>query len=581
MYSKIFNFYSQSKSYYFETRPQWLFQDVDNRLGIFQHEKLYHHKNAITYSIDNKNQPINIFVIGEGNYGKSTLINSIIKDDVAETNFLPNTWSIHKYCFGKDETHLYYDDGRILKLDHNSARVLLKKEEINYTNNNAYIPPIYRVDWHFSKYPILNHFVIVDTPGLAQIRNLKSQQTIEDFYYQADCVIWLFDAQRVNSESSLKYVEKMSRFTKKTIGVINKWDIITSPEAKKRILDLVNKHFAKYLSDIQPISAKLAWQGKDDLDKFTNSMLPLLLQKIRMLFLKNQRLNKIIGFYFQSNTVLGESRMILSNEELTHQSNLDIYSKNKQRISINKGDASKSVCEYFRNSADQIFSGLHSRIRANVTPINAKNMVGSLIDNRQINSSIQSSVTQAMKLRDSLYYKLIQDLSQEQYKDVKYDKDGSVLSKQDMPSLGRLAPPSYIPSINISVDINVSGFDKFIYGATEFLQIIPFFGSGFKEANDNQRRKLQDSIINQIRSRTNSYVPNIESSIKANISTCYTNLLESFESQFRTHFISISNLEEIKKKTAGLNDLALLPQKRFVRNLLGILNKGNKYANKK
>ena len=67
-------------------------------------------------------------------------------------------------------------------------------------NDPSYISQLCQVDWYYSQYPVLNKFVLVDTPGLFQVRLDRIKKSIEEYYYQADAVLWLFDATKINRE---------------------------------------------------------------------------------------------------------------------------------------------------------------------------------------------------------------------------------------------------------------------------------------------------------------------------------------------------------------------------------------------
>ena len=45
-------------------------------------------------SIEELKNPFLLFVIGSGKYGKTTLINSLIKDNLLKVDDIPNTWKL-------------------------------------------------------------------------------------------------------------------------------------------------------------------------------------------------------------------------------------------------------------------------------------------------------------------------------------------------------------------------------------------------------------------------------------------------------------------------------------------------------
>ena len=45
-------------------------------------------------SIEELKEPFMLFIIGSGNYGKSTIINALLKEKIVETTDIPNTWKL-------------------------------------------------------------------------------------------------------------------------------------------------------------------------------------------------------------------------------------------------------------------------------------------------------------------------------------------------------------------------------------------------------------------------------------------------------------------------------------------------------
>jgi predicted GTPase len=254
----VYQFYQSVKEYFFIQNTKWLVRLINEHDDCLNHKKLRHQKTELNYWVDNLDKPIKIFVVGEGNFGKSTLINAIIQGAVAPVNFLPTTWCIHRYLPGENRAELYYAGGEKVQATIEEARECITAEEKRQKNDPSYISQLCQVDWYYSQYPVLNKFVLVDTPGLFQVRLDRIKKSIEEYYYQADAVLWLFDATKINRENSYKALRQVSRFSKKIIGVINKWDMV-SAGSQERILRQAQDSFGEYVPIFQPVSAKQAW----------------------------------------------------------------------------------------------------------------------------------------------------------------------------------------------------------------------------------------------------------------------------------------------------------------------------------
>ncbi len=561
----VFEFFQKSVKYYFETDTDWLYQDITCRKEIFNQSKLKHHQTEIDYALSNRNQPINIFVVGEGNFGKSTLINSILKKEIAEVNFLPNTWAIHKYGFGNKNATIYYEDGKTTVGSFDNIKSILKQEENKHEANNSYISQIFRVDWFYDDIPLLKNYTIVDTPGLAQLRTLKSNQTIEDFYYQADCVFWLLDTGRINSENTNKYINKMSRFSKKVIGIINKWDKTKNGIEKERILNQAKVHFGKNLSMIIPVSAKTAWENLNNELKYKESNIPELLIKADEMFLRNKKQHRNTGLYFLSNVVFTESSNILSHEKAVILNNIEIYNKNKNLVKDYQTRAKTEMSRILVDITGSNFESICDNINTQVTAGNAENYVNNiLLRDEHVNSIFQSAIKNCIAHRDQLYYELIQMIVSEQYTEVQYDKDGSVLSKQDIPNLSQMYKIDTFNQFSVRMTIKISGMDKFLSA----ISWIPFLGK-YIDPNPDIRRR----ITNQVRNQVISHNTSIRSVFEQNIQTNFLRILECIVEQFNLHFESEYSYNSKLNRISRHNNMAVIEDLRFGKKLLNLLKK--------
>mgnify|MGYP001015502329 CR=1 FL=1 len=74
-------------------------EDIESRLGKLSyycgHHELMELKSKVDSKLkDLKEQPVYVMIVGDGKRGKSTLLNALIGQNLAEVNFLPKTWRI-------------------------------------------------------------------------------------------------------------------------------------------------------------------------------------------------------------------------------------------------------------------------------------------------------------------------------------------------------------------------------------------------------------------------------------------------------------------------------------------------------
>ena len=84
-------------------------------------------------SIEELKNPFLLFVIGSGKYGKTTLINSLIKDNLLKVDDIPNTWKLDTLIKAKKEKiDIIYKNNEVLNIDIEYGMNILKEEEMKY-----------------------------------------------------------------------------------------------------------------------------------------------------------------------------------------------------------------------------------------------------------------------------------------------------------------------------------------------------------------------------------------------------------------------------------------------------------------
>lgn len=256
--------------------------------------------NIISKSINELKDPFLLFVMGPGKYGKSTLINSLIKDNKLKTKDTPNTWRLDILTASDSkkmdivrgyETKSYeYDEGLSI-LEEEEEKVKNSKKFIKYKferikkNNDLsvydlkdykksleeqylYKYDIVEVKHYINKSGILNDFIIVDTPGLNQNLLKNTKERMANYYKRADGVIWILDAKNIVSKSSNDMIVELnenyvlSDDYNNIICVVNKVDEIRNKcndlsKVREKVVNLYKDYFA----DIVFISSKEAVDG--------------------------------------------------------------------------------------------------------------------------------------------------------------------------------------------------------------------------------------------------------------------------------------------------------------------------------
>lgn len=322
-------------------------------------------------------EPFLLFVIGSGNYGKSTVINALVEEDLVKTKDLPNTWKLDLFCkskiekivityANKEDIEMTLEDG-INYLDKeeekfNKSRKKISRALKEYKDNNKasisdlkeykkilkekylYISDIVEVKYYFNKNGILKDFIIVDTPGLNQILSKSILNSIEDYYQKSDGIIWLIDAQNIISKMSNKFIKDINKLNKihdikkNMILVVNKMDIIENNGENNvtKVKEKVNEIYRDMFDDIVFISAKEAVKGRKIKNEnlINKSKINNLVNSINKNFKKNSEINQVESK--KKNLSLMSDQIIKTMDIYKRELYKDISKYNKSKFELNE-----------------------------------------------------------------------------------------------------------------------------------------------------------------------------------------------------------------------------------------------------
>lgn len=167
--------------------------------------------------------PTKILIIGEVKSGKSTLVNSIIEQEISEIDVLEATSSIINICYS-EEYFSYEGDNGVVNIG----------SDIEYLKN-------------------IN---IVDTPGLRSITKENENKTLK-YIQNADLILFVFDSTHIGQEDIKKALDNISNYGKPIIGVLNKADLVDDYE---KVLEYAQDEYGIYINEFFVISAYLEYQ---------------------------------------------------------------------------------------------------------------------------------------------------------------------------------------------------------------------------------------------------------------------------------------------------------------------------------
>ena len=208
---------------------------VELRLALDRIELTAEDASSFGGSIRQLDELFLLVVAGEFNAGKSAFINTLLGRSLLEEGVTPTTQGI-------------------TRIDHGETEQREKRSE-GFESIRAPIE-------------VLESVNIVDTPGTNAIHR-EHEAITRDFVPRSDMVLFVTSADRPFTESERAFLEGIRDWGKKVVVVVNKIDILETPEAVLKVVDFVRVHATKLLSsepEIFPVSARQALKGKTAAD---------------------------------------------------------------------------------------------------------------------------------------------------------------------------------------------------------------------------------------------------------------------------------------------------------------------------
>jgi len=172
-----------------------------------------------------------LVVVGEFNSGKSAVINALLGQRLLEEGVTPTTTRIQVIRYGEQ-----------------FGRAALSADVGELT-----LPA-----------PVLQEISIVDTPGTNAIFR-EHEALTQEFVPRSDIVLFVTSVDRPFTESERLFLEVIRDWGKKVVFVVNKIDILESPEELDHVLEFVADHAGRMLGlepEVFPVSARLALRAK-------------------------------------------------------------------------------------------------------------------------------------------------------------------------------------------------------------------------------------------------------------------------------------------------------------------------------
>ena len=508
-------------------------------------------ESALDQFIGHSKRPFEIFVVGEGNFGKSTLVNALLGQKMSKVDFRPETRSFLRYVLRSkpsDECDVY---ARLVPGMHNHLTGTLGTGESNDLFNTTrhrltrsacdtvlqleadrcrsagasgehYTPAILEVEreleWKASSlFP--EGVRLVDTQGLNQIFDddlLKkvtntsgiTSKTLFDSWMSSsprakhldwqfrrcDAVLWLISAQKPNPGASRAAFEYLSKYGKATVLAVTQIDRVQGGgSGLDEVLGEVTKHFGHYAARLVPLNAKKGMEASvaGRQDEMAESGLLDLVSALTEVCLQNAALvqgkSQFLALRTTEDQIRGASQSMIDSIRAIEARFTYLHGELKARNQEQQELISKTITT---KSAAQL-----KQMRSRTRDVTLWDDAYSAQEKLQTSTSLaqMTNATDALSLLvDSVLKETQKFLHQQEFSLPDFDADGKIYGFSALTSVASRFESLKMPSHNLRLSISGQSWEAMKLWARKKL---PF---GWGDAAKDEERRLNQARRTQL-----------------------------------------------------------------------------------
>lgn len=403
--------------------PEWLASSVREcqarYAGLSLTEEFQTAINAFDRQTSRK--PFELFVVGEGKFGKSTLVNCLLGEQLSRVRVLPETRCFLRYVL-KDEAapvarfyvrrkkgmhdwlakrigpgqrvaDLYQVSEHLVALS--EAKDILA-DEISRLDAGAYEPAILEVERDVRMSPrsaFQDEIRIVDTQGLDQLfpDELKKAATglsesssqelfiewmnttprgkyLEWQFRRCDSVLWCINAVRIESAATVAALRYFSGYSKKVIIAITNVDRLPKKDGVlDRVLARAHELYEGCSAAICPVNGQAAWEAiiSGDANALTASGFAGLTGSIESICTSQGNKVRNLSRYFAIRRTERQYRSSLRSLHAAYQGLHARYKRDRRTIEQSRAKAKEIAAPIIR----EVFSEIQNEVRVRIDQV--------------------------------------------------------------------------------------------------------------------------------------------------------------------------------------------------------------------
>jgi hypothetical protein len=557
--------------------PPWLREAPRDCIDRYSKIQLTDQFKAAINAFDDEDnpKPFELFILGEGKFGKSTIVNCLLGEELSKVQGLPETRCFHRYIFKdnpSDYTNLFLrtkpvmhdwitsklGKGKTVKelfeileyqASHSLARELVKKDVLKQ-EKGGYEQAIYEIERDVKRNDF-SHFKreirVVDTQGLDQLfpddiktaiqsNEVSSRESchkwmrdtprglhLEWQFRRCDAVLWCINSKRLGSAATLEYLSYFSDYSKKIVIALTHIDIARSCRDRERLLAKAVEKYSQYSETILPVNGKAAWESivKRDHSGYRDSGMHDLVDKLIETCDKDGVRVRNIARYKGLRQTEKQYRNAL---DILRKDYIALVKKHSQDIKLVENNLDKTKRKILRIAIKR-GSVVLKEILSGVILITLKDDINEAENKLKINSKSRIFKDYIFDVLDNVLLPELSSLNDQitPYQVPSFDADGERSGH---------AFSHYVDTLHITFDINLptprlqlsSLWDRL---ADKFDSFLGLFSDEAKRRKQQRVIDLQNGIHNKLLVSWESFLQEVEISIGDETDRQYENLLDS------------------------------------------------------